>query len=110
MLGSALCGLAWNVAALIAARGLQAVGASVVFASCAAILTGNFPATQRGQAMGLQAVLIYLGRMTGPVLGGWLTDHFTWRAVFYINVPVCLLALILSAIFIPRDEPRSVSE
>jgi len=103
-LSSCLCGLAWNVAALIVARGLQAVGASMIFSSSPAILTGNFPATERGRALGLQAIMIYLGQMVGPPLGGWLTDHFSWRAVFYINAPVGILTITLSMIFIPDDK------
>jgi EmrB/QacA subfamily drug resistance transporter len=108
--GSAMCGAAWNAPVLIAARAFQGLGASMIFAASPAILTGNFPATQRGQALGLQAIMIYLGQMTGPVLGGWLTDHFSWRAVFYINLPVGALALLLSSRFIPRDEPKEQTE
>jgi hypothetical protein len=110
MLGSALCGAAWSATALIVARAFQGLGASMIFASAPAILTGNFPATQRGQALGLQAIMVYLGQMTGPALGGWLTDHFSWRAVFYINLPVGALALLLTSRFIPRDEPRKQAE
>ena len=110
MLGSALCGAAWSAPALIVARAFQGLGASMIFASAPAILTGNFPATQRGQALGLQAIMVYLGQMTGPALGGWLTDHFSWRAVFYINLPIGALALLLTSRFIPRDEPRKQAE
>lgn len=109
-LSSALCGLAWSVTPLIAARGLQAMGAAMLFASAPAILTHNFPASQRGQALGLQGLLIYMGMMIGPPLGGWLTDHFSWRAVFYINIPVGLAGLALSTYFIPHDEPRRANE
>ncbi len=108
--GSALCGLAWSVIALIIFRGVQAVGASIQFACAPAILTGNFPASQRGQALGLQAFMVYFGQMVGPMLGGWLTDHFSWRAVFYINVPVGLAAVAMSMRFIPRDRPNTKGE
>jgi EmrB/QacA subfamily drug resistance transporter len=108
--GSAACGLAWSVAPLIVARAVQALGASILFSCSPAILTGNFPASERGQALGLQAVMIYLGSMAGPVLGGWLTDHFSWRAVFYINVPVGLVASALCIKFIPPDEPAVQKE
>lgn len=103
IVSSALCGLAPTAGALIAFRGMQALGAAMLFANSPAILTKNFPATQRGQALGLQATMTYLGLTVGPSLGGWLTTQFTWRAVFYINVPVGLLALLLSLRFIPRD-------
>jgi EmrB/QacA subfamily drug resistance transporter len=103
---SALCGLAWSVPVLVVFRGLQALGASALYACGPALLTSNFPPSQRGQVLGLQGFMIYFGHMAGPALGGWLTDHFTWRAVFYINVPVGLAALILSIYFVPRDEPH----
>ena len=105
IIGSALSGLAPSVAALVAFRGLQALGAAILFSNSPAILTGSFPPAQRGQALGLQATMTYLGLTAGPSLGGWLASQFTWRAVFYINVPVGLLALALSMRFIPRDEP-----
>lgn len=103
VVGSALSGAASSVGMLIACRGLQALGAAMLFANSPAILTKNFPAGQRGQALGIQATMTYLGLTTGPVLGGWLASVFSWRAVFYINVPIGLLALWLSLHFIPRD-------
>lgn len=100
---SALCGLANSVAWLVACRGLQALGAAMLLSNAPAILTKNFPATQRGQALGMQATMTYLGLTAGPSLGGWLAGLFTWRAVFYVNVPVGLLAVVLSMRCIPRD-------
>jgi EmrB/QacA subfamily drug resistance transporter len=110
VLSSALCGLALAVGALVAFRALQAVGAAMLFANAPAILTKNFPPTQRGQALGMQATMTYLGLTVGPSLGGWLTEQFSWRAVFYINVPVGLLALLLCLRFIPPDEQGETSE
>ncbi len=103
VLASALCGLTPSVPALVVFRGLQAVAASMLFANAPAILTKNFPASQRGQALGLQSAMIYLGLTAGPSLGGWLATLLGWRSVFYINVPVGLLALLLSQRFIPPD-------
>jgi EmrB/QacA subfamily drug resistance transporter len=102
---SALCGLAPSVETLVAFRGVQALGAAMLFANGPAILTTNFPASQRGQALGLQATMTYLGLTVGPALGGFLADLLGWRSVFYINVPVGILAVTLSALFIPRDQP-----
>jgi len=102
---SALCGWANQVSTLVFFRAIQALGAAMLFANSPAILTQNFPAEQRGQALGMQATMTYLGLTTGPALGGWLTHQFSWRAVFYMNVPVGLLALSLSLRFIPRDPP-----
>ncbi len=110
VLGSAASGLAPSVAVLIVSRGIQAVGAAVLVSNSPAILTRNFPASQRGQVLGLQAMMTYLGLTVGPSLGGLLTDTLGWRAVFYVNVPVGLLALYLSVRFIPRDEPAAHAE
>ncbi len=103
VLSSALCGLAPTAKVLIVFRVLQGIGAAMLFANSPAILTKNFPATRRGEVLGLQASMTYLGLTVGPSLGGWLTDRFSWRAVFYMNVPVGLLALWLSQHFIPSD-------
>jgi EmrB/QacA subfamily drug resistance transporter len=108
--GSALCGLAPSVGALVAARAFQAIGAAMLFANSPAILTSNFPPAQRGQALGLQATMTYLGLTVGPSLGGWLASALSWRAVFYINIPVGLAALALSVYFIPRDAPAAGTE
>ena len=101
--GSALSGLAPNATSLVLFRCFQALGAAMLFSNAPAILTGTFPPSQRGQALGLQGMMTYLGLTFGPSLGGWLTQAFSWRAVFYINVPVGLLALALSWAFVPPD-------
>lgn len=110
ILNSALCGLAPNASSLILFRALQGLGAAMLFANSPAILTQNFPAAQRGQALGFQATMTYFGLTVGPAFGGWLTGRFSWRAVFYINVPIGLLALGLSLHFIPRDSPPEQRE
>jgi len=107
---SALCGLAPAAEALIAARGVQALGAAILLANGPAILTKTFPAEQRGRALGLQATMTYLGLTVGPSFGGWLAQEYGWRSVFYINVPVGLLALVLSLRFIRQDRPDATSE
>lgn len=109
ILGSALSGLSPSVQALIFFRGLQATGAAMLSSNSPAILTKNFPVEQRGQALGMQATMTYLGLTVGPSLGGWLATQFSWRAVFYINVPVGLFAIWLSLLSIPHDtnsEPK----
>jgi EmrB/QacA subfamily drug resistance transporter len=72
-------------------------------ANSPAILTKSFPSQQRGQALGLQATMTYLGLTVGPSLGGWLASLFGWRVVFYINVPVGLVFFWLGSHFIPGD-------
>ena len=100
---SALCGLAPSVTVLVICRAIQALGGAMLSANSPAILTKSFPASQRGQALGLQATMTYLGLTVGPSLGGWLADQFSWRAVFYINIPVGLAAIILSFRFIHQE-------
>ncbi len=105
VVSSALCGAAWSSTSLIVFRGLQAIGAAMLASNSPAIVTGNFPAEQRGRTFGLVSTMTYLGLTVGPSLGGWLTQAFGWRTVFYINLPVGALALTLSLIFIPKDAP-----
>lgn len=101
---SAVCGLASAVWVLVLARGVQALGAAMLFSNSPAILTKTFPPQQRGQVLGMQATMTYLGLTVGPSLGGWLTQTLGWRSVFYINVPIGLLALALSLAFIEGEQ------
>lgn len=105
VVSSALCGAAWSVTALVVFRALQAVGGAMLASNAPAIVTGNFPPEQRGRAFGITSAMTYLGLTVGPSLGGWLTQAFGWRTVFYINVPVGALALTLSLLFVPKDSP-----
>ncbi len=107
---SALCGLAPSAEWLIAFRALQAISASMQFANSPAILTKTFPPQQRGQALGLQATMTYLGLTVGPSLGGFLAQHWSWRAIFYINVPVGAVALFLSARYVVPDAPERIEQ
>jgi EmrB/QacA subfamily drug resistance transporter len=108
--GSALSGFSPTPTFLIASRALQALGAAMLFANSPAILTKTFPGKQRGQALGLQGTMTYLGLTTGPFLGGWLAGRFSWHSVFFINVPVGLLAIWLSWRVIPNDLPSEHKE
>jgi len=110
VVSSLLCGLATDINYLIICRGLQAVGAAMLAANSPAILTKNFPSEQRGQALGLQATMTYLGLTIGPSFGGWLASVSGWRAVFFINLPVGLLAIWLSLRSIPGDSIHKHSE
>jgi EmrB/QacA subfamily drug resistance transporter len=110
LVASALCGLAPTSATLIAARAGQALGAAMVFSNGPAILTQSFPASQRGRALGMQAAMTYLGLTAGPSLGGWVAALWSWRAVFFLNLPVGLMAIVLSLRFIPGDAPRDRRE
>jgi EmrB/QacA subfamily drug resistance transporter len=102
---SALCGLAGSVHQLVAFRALQALSAAMLFANAPAILVAAFPPTERGRALGLQAVMTYLGLSVGPPLGGLLATHLGWRAIFFVNVPVGLLGFWLAQRNVARDRP-----
>ncbi len=110
ILGSLLCGRSTSTGWLIGARTLQGLGAAMLAANSPAILTKGFPAQERGRALGIQSMMTYLGLTVGPSLGGWLAASFGWRSVFYVNVPVGLLALLLGAVFIPREPLPEVRE
>jgi EmrB/QacA subfamily drug resistance transporter len=110
ILSSLLCALARSVYMLILFRGLQSLGAAMLSANSPAILTKSFPAQQRGQALGMQATMTYLGLTVGPSLGGWLTQNYGWPSVFYINLPVGFLALFLSYRSIQADGGRKTME
>lgn len=101
--GSGLCGLAPAEWCLVAARGVQAVGAAMLFAGGPALLTRSFPARMRGQALGLLAGAVYLGLSAGPSLGGWIAVHLGWRWVFYVNVPVGVAAIMVTMRFVPPE-------
>jgi EmrB/QacA subfamily drug resistance transporter len=94
---SAVCGTVSSTPYLVAARAVQAIGASMIVANLAAILTSVFPPEQRGRAVGIQATIVYIGLATGAPLGGWLTSYLGWRSIFYVNVPLGILALLLGS-------------
>jgi EmrB/QacA subfamily drug resistance transporter len=108
--GSFFSGAATSVIFLVVSRGVQALGGAMIAANSPAILTKSFPAEQRGQALGLQATMTYLGLTAGPSLGGWLATLFGWRVVFYINVPVGFVAILLSSHFIAFERNHDVAE
>jgi DHA2 family multidrug resistance protein len=97
---SFLCGLAPSLGFLILCRVIQGACGGGLQPLSQAILLESFPPEKRGQAMGFWALGIVVAPMLGPVLGGWLTDNYSWRWVFYINVPIGLIAVILTYVFI----------
>ena len=91
-ISSALCGLAPTVGLLIAARVVQGIGGALMQANMAALLTQAFPASERGRALGMNSSIVSVGLLSGPVIGGFITEHFGWRWAFYVNVPICIVA------------------
>jgi MFS transporter, DHA2 family, multidrug resistance protein len=99
-LTSMLCGLAWDLPSMVVFRTLQGIGGGALMPISLAILRESFPPEEHGMAMGLFGLGVVLGPAFGPTLGGWLTDHFAWPWIFYINVPVGLVNLLLVARYI----------
>lgn len=99
-LGSALCGIAWSLPMLILFRVLQGLGGAALFPLSLTLLFREFPPAERGMAMGAFGVPALLAPAIGPTLGGYLVTYTGWQLIFYINVPVGILALILSGILI----------
>jgi EmrB/QacA subfamily drug resistance transporter len=95
-LGSALSGLAPTLVLLVAARGLQGIGAALVLAPALALIVDAFPRNQRGQALGMNALIISLAVTAGPTLGGLITDSLGWRWIFFVNVPLGFIGLLVA--------------
>jgi EmrB/QacA subfamily drug resistance transporter len=106
--GSLLCGLSVNIAMLITCRVVQALGAGMIFSTGPAIITNAVPASSRGKALSVPAIAVAIGICIGPALGGLLTTTFGWRSIFYINVPVGILATVLALVSVPKDEKPTV--
>lgn len=105
---SVLCGLALSPAQLIAGRAVQGVGAAIMMSLTLALVGESVAKTQTGRVMGLLGTMSAVGTALGPSLGGLLLAHLNWSALFYVNVPLGLLALVLVYRFLPAD--RTVQE
>jgi MFS transporter, DHA2 family, multidrug resistance protein len=101
---SALCGMSLNLPMLILARILQGAGGGAMVPIAQAILLESFPPQKRGIAMATFAQAVVVAPIIGPTLGGWITDNFSWRWIFYINLPVGLLAIFLAG-WLVEDPP-----
>ncbi len=96
--------LSWDGPSLIVSRVLQGVGGALLTATSAAIVTSVFPAQERGRALGINVMAVYLGLSVGPPLGGFLVDHFGWPWIFLVNLPVGLVVLLWGWRILPRLE------
>jgi DHA2 family multidrug resistance protein len=99
-LASLLCGAAPNLATLIFFRVLQGAAGGALIPISQAILMETFPPNQRGMAMAIFGVGAMFGPIVGPALGGWITDNMNWRWIFYINLPIGIIAMSMCAFFI----------
>lgn len=105
-IASVLCGLSPDVSWLIGFRVLQAVGSVLILALGAAILVEAFPPTERGKAMGWIGTTVSVGIVSGPVIGGVLIAAFDWRAIFFVNLPIGVVAAVLALRYVPNTKPK----
>ena len=106
MLGSMLSGLAWSAESLIGFRVLQGFGGGMIMPLGMTILTQAAGPHRVGRVMAIIGVPMLLGPIFGPILGGWLVDEFSWRWIFFINLPIGIAALIASQRILARDVPQ----
>src|SRR5271156_5625135 len=106
---SLFCGLAQTLPILILARVLQGLGGGGLAPSEQAILADTFPVSKRGQAFALYGMAVVAAPAIGPTLGGWITDNFNWHWIFFINLPIGIISLLLSNRMV-EDPPYLVKE
>lgn len=106
-LGSVSCGLSSGVHWLVLSRVIQAIGASLLMALGAAIVTEVFPAQERGRAMGLNGLMVSVGLVSGPTLGGLILGAFTWHVIFFVNLPLGIVGILMVLKFVPSHSLRS---
>jgi len=103
VIGSLLCGFNHSLAFLLFARVIQALGAAMTMATNTGIITEVFPMNERGRALGMIGAFVSLGSIAGPGLGGLILAHFSWAYIFWINVPVGIITMVISEKFLPKD-------
>lgn len=103
VIGSLLCGFNHSLTFLLFARVIQALGAAMTMATNTGIITEVFPMNERGRALGMIGAFVSLGSIAGPGLGGLILAHFSWAYIFWINVPVGIITMLISEKFLPKD-------
>jgi EmrB/QacA subfamily drug resistance transporter len=106
-LGSAICGASPSLLVLIAARAFQGLGGALIMSVSPAMLTAAFPPEERGRALGMNAVFVALGTSVGPTLGGLITANFSWRWIFYVNVPLGIIGVIATLAVLKERQART---
>jgi len=109
-LASVWCGLAPSIGQLIAARAVQGIGGAMLVPGSLAIISASFPEDERGQAIGTWSGSTAITSAMGPVIGGWLIEHVSWRAVFFLNLPLALAVLLLVARYVPESRNEEDSK
>ena len=106
---SGLCGLAGNIRHLIAARAIQGFGAALLVPGSLAIISNSFSEQERGRAIGVWSGFSAITTGIGPVLGGWLIEHVSWRAVFFINLPLAVVVILISLRHVAENSDRETT-
>jgi len=108
-LASVGCGIAPNITYLIAARAVQGIGGAMLVPGSLAIISASFPKEDRGQAIGVWSGFTAITAAIGPVMGGWLIEHISWRAVFFLNVPIAIAVLTLTYRYVPESRDNKAA-
>ena len=103
---SLACALASTLAVLLAARFLQGVGSAMLMPNSLAIAKADIHLNEKGRAIGIWAAASNIAGALGPVLGGWLIDLGSWRAIFLINLPIAACAIVLALRYVPEEHAR----
>ena len=109
VVASMLCGLAWSLPSMVVFRILQGIGGGALLPVSLSIMLEAFPAEQTATAMAIFGLGAVLGPIVGPVLGGWLTENLSWRWIFYVNLPIVIVGLLMTwfAIKVPHGKEQT---
>ncbi|MDB6019169.1 MAG: emrB [Pedosphaera sp.] len=105
---SVLCGMATNLTMLVVARVLQGLAGGGLLAKAQSLLFETFPREEQGMAQGVFGIGVIAGPALGPVFGGYLTDTLGWRWIFFINIPVGIVAVLMAMTFLPKDRDEEI--
>jgi MFS family permease len=100
---SLLAAISWSGTVIIVARVIQALGGAMVFSTSIAIVTSVFPPGERGRAIGIITATVYAGLSLGPFIGGVLTYNIGWPSIFLVNIPLAILVIVLTVLYIPME-------
>src|SRR5438105_124396 len=108
-LASGWCGVSPSITSLILARGLQGIGAALLVPGSLALISSSYSGDQRGRAIGTWSGATAITSAVGPVLGGWLVEHLSWRYVFFINLPIAVIVVLTSFWRVPESRNQHAS-
>src|SRR3954451_2950243 len=109
LVGSALFGLSQNIAQLIIFRGIQGVGAGSLFPVALAVIGDLFSPAERGKYQGLFGAVFGVAFVAGPLIGGWLTENLSWHWIFYVNIPIGIVALAVIQRLLPTVKSKAAT-